>query len=103
MEFIKFKFVNKRYTGYTNVTLDKMSNGILVTNIGDTICYVNDYPLHPAPLDPVTGTRLQNGEGFIGGGNRGEIYDDRVVLRFEPGGADPAVMVTEKVYITSKE
>jgi hypothetical protein len=97
MEFIKFKFINKRYTSYTNVTLDRRCNGIQVVNIGSVIAYVNDFPIHPAS-DPT----LQNGEGFVGGGNIGELYDDRVVIRFDPG-AGAAVMVTEKVYITPKE
>ncbi len=97
MEFIKFKFINKRYTSYTNVTLDKRSNGIQVVNIGSVTAYVNDFPIHPA-ANPA----LQNGEGFVGGGNIGEIYDDRVTIRFDAG-AGAAVMVTEKVYITSKE
>lgn len=99
MNVTKFNIVNFRYTGMKRIALDPYCNLIMVTNVGGAIAYVNDYPIHPSS-DPAN----INGEAFVMGGLKDEvIHDPTFTIKFDPAGPNPAVIVTQKVYLTGNE
>jgi len=76
-----------------NITLDALSNGLTVRNIGNSICVFNDDPLQP-------------GESKSTGGNKGEILKGRYALKFQTPAVVPVgyvqndqAVVTEKFYL----
>ncbi len=89
-DFSEYDFVNTEINDLTNFKIDRLCNSIMVTNIGTTICFVNNFPLHPG----VPGTN--NGEAFIMGGNQDEIYRGQLQIRFT--GNTGAAMVTQKFF-----
>lgn len=93
-DHIEYDFVNTEVNDLTNFKIDPLCNSIMITNTGTTICFVNEFPLHPG----VPGTN--NGEAFIMGGNEGEIYRGILQIRFV--GNAGAAMVTQKFYRRSK-
>lgn len=73
-----------------NITLDPLSNGLTVRNIGNSICIFNDDPLQP-------------GESKSQGGNKGEILKGRYALRFQtPTVVPPGYVQNDQAVVTEK-
>ena len=73
--------------------VEKLCNGFTVTNIGDTICLVNDQTFYPG----VPGVSL--GDSRTYGGNEGELYKGVIKVAFQqPLGANPQIELIQKVY-----
>lgn len=71
----------------------KNCNGFTVTNIGDTICLVNDQIFYPG----VPGVSLGDSRSY--GGNEGEVYIGIIKVAFQvPLGANPQIEIVQKVY-----
>ncbi len=81
-------------TGQTVPRVDNC-NGFIAKNIGDTIAFINDDILYPAPGPGASG------ESKTVGGNLGEIYLGQIKLRFDAiaPGTNPAVSIEQKFYI----
>jgi hypothetical protein len=70
-----------------------LCNGFTVTNIGDTICTVNDQIFYPG----VPGTSLGDSRSF--GGNANEVYKGNIKVAFaNPAGAAPQIEIVYKTY-----
>lgn len=72
---------------------DEYSNGVMVINTGTTLALANGLPLNPG----VAGVR--NGESFLFGGNRAEIFRGRIEITFPNGAAaGNSVFIMQKIY-----
>jgi hypothetical protein len=70
-----------------------LCNGFTVTNVGDTLCVVNDQIFYPG----VPGTSLGDSRSY--GGNENEIYKGIIKVAFaNPGGALPSLEIVYKTY-----
>lgn len=91
---IEYDFLYQFIGTAKKCTIDRRCNSWSVLNTGTTVMTVNGVPLNPG----VPGTN--NGESFLSGGNRGEIFRGRVDIAFA-GNAGAAIFI-QKIYI-SKE
>jgi hypothetical protein len=87
-----YDWFNQTYTEAKEVEITQLCNAVLVTNIGTTLCTVNNYPINP-PL--VAGT---NGESWgIGDATGGVIARRQLDIAFPNGNGK--VIVEQKYYI----
>lgn len=74
-----------------SVYVDPFCNSVAFINIGTTVAFINGI----VPLNPgVPGTN--NGESYVFGGNKGEIFKGRIDISFT-GGAG-SLLVIQKIY-----
>lgn len=81
------------------VTRVRNCNGIMFTNVGDTIAFVNGMVIFPSAT-PTTDL----GDSRSIGGNEGELYTGNITLVFaQPLGVTPRVEIVQKFYIKDVE
>ena len=89
----KYNFTTQILQESNWYNVEKLCNGFTVTNIGDTICLMNNQIFHPG----VPGVSL--GDSRTYGGNEGELYKGVIKVAFQqPLGANPQIELVQKVY-----
>ena len=93
-KYNRYNYSVNTYNKSGNIEIPALTNGITVTNTGDTICTVNGMVLYPG----TPGTSLGDSRSI--GGNENEIlYSKLLNISFTPGGTSPNVEVIIKYYI----
>lgn len=94
MKRLPYNTVTLVYTRSGFIDVVNNCNAFTFVNVGDTIANVNGMIIYPGTV----GTNL--GDARQIGGNEGEVYIGTIKLAFDfPGGANPAVEITQKFYI----
>lgn len=91
MELIEYDHVYQFVNASRQLTVDRRCNSWYIVNTGTTIITVNGVQLHPG----VAG--VSNGEVFVSGGNRGEIFRGRIDVVL-PNNIGQATFV-QKIYV----
>lgn len=96
-EFLKYNIGNAElFTQAQYINIPERCNGMMFTNIGDTIAFVNGQVIFPN-TNPATGL----GDSRTIGGNRGELLTGVITLAFDTvaPGVDPRVEFVFKCYL----
>ena len=100
MEFIKYNEIVKPVYASGQLEVPKNCNGYLAVNEGDTLFWINDFPLHPNP-DWATNKLAGESTGLLG--NVGEIYTGNngsmKIVMDTSAGTHPQVVIVFKFYI----
>lgn len=80
------------YKRNSKVVIDTYCNSATIVNIGTTLMLVNGIPLNPG----TPGTN--NGETYLFGGNRAEIFKGRIDISFPAAGIG-SCLVVQKYYV----
>lgn len=90
-QFLKIVKSSRSYSRATQVPLDKLCNSYLVQNTGNSVVIVD--------VDTV----LQPTQSFGFGGNKGEIFDDRLDIQFQlPNPVPPGYVRNDKCAVVQK-
>ena len=90
-----FNIIPATFRNPASVIMQERCNSFFVINQGTTIAVVNGVVLNPG----VAGTN--NGESFIFGGNKGELFRGRVDISFPSGTGN--VLTIQKVYLYANQ
>lgn len=94
MKFFKpFDWSILYYSSAQTVEILPHCNCITMTNLGDSIAYVNGKPLYPGTIGSIAGDSLSIG------GNEGEIFNSKRLPISFTGGATNNLEVIQKYYI----
>jgi hypothetical protein len=77
------------------INVQPKCNAIIITNLGDTIAFINGAILFPSAT-PTTDA----GDSLSFGGNEGDVYVGNLKLSFQfPVNANPQVQIIQQYYI----
>lgn len=94
VQLLKYWFTRQFVTLGGDIAIPKMTNGIVVVNTGNTMAFVNGFPLHPTLVPGGA-----NGESWTIGGNLGEVLaEEQLEITFGTG-STPQVFVSMKYYV----
>jgi hypothetical protein len=92
---LTYNIIYTTYRANTSMIIPRLCNSIIAINQGVTVATVNGVILNPGTAG------VNNGESFVFGGNKGEIFYGRVDISFPTGAGN--VLVVQKIYLFSEQ